>query len=77
MKSFGEFAERWFHKAPMADSTKAMYQNILHADRGAETSGLDGREVAGLGRDQERHPKNHRLRAKCSVASLKSGRSWL
>jgi len=31
-KSFGEFAERWFQKAPMADSTKAMRRSIYERE---------------------------------------------
>lgn len=31
-KSFGEFGERWFKEAPMADSTKAMRRSIFERD---------------------------------------------
>jgi integrase len=31
-KSFGQFGERWFSEAPMADSTKAMRRNIFERD---------------------------------------------
>ena len=31
-KSFGEFAERWFKEAPMADSTRAMRRSIYDRD---------------------------------------------
>ncbi|MDR3507285.1 MAG: tyrosine-type recombinase/integrase, partial [Caulobacteraceae bacterium] len=31
-KSFGEFAERWFTEAPMADSTRAMRRSIYERD---------------------------------------------
>lgn len=31
-KSFGQFGERWFAEAPMADSTKAMRRNIFERD---------------------------------------------
>ena len=31
-KSFGEFAERWFKEAPMADSTRAMRRSIYERD---------------------------------------------
>ena len=33
-KSFGDFAETWFSKAPMADSTRAMRQAIYERDVG-------------------------------------------
>lgn len=31
-KSFGEFAESWFQKAPMADSTKAVWRSIYERE---------------------------------------------
>jgi hypothetical protein len=31
-KSFGEFGERWFNEAPMADSTRAMRRSIFDRD---------------------------------------------
>ena len=31
-KSFGEFGERWFQKAPMADSTRAMRRSIFERE---------------------------------------------
>ena len=33
-KSFGEFGERWFKEAPMADSTRAMRRSIFDRDLG-------------------------------------------